>query len=128
MKKTQISIEFISMMMAATVMILIFTVIFSTLYQDNFDDKKRIIANDFGKSIQNEYIIAAGASSGYSRRFFIPDKLEGFDYNIYSNEIQLSINLSNNPQYFHIPKTNGNIKKGVNIIENRNSTICLNCI
>jgi hypothetical protein len=113
--------------MAATAMILIFVVIFSTLYQDNFDDKKRIISNDFGKSIQNEYIIAAGASSGYSRRFTIPNKLEGFDYNISSNDIQLSVSLDNAPLYYQIPKTVGNIKKGINIIENRNSTICLNC-
>jgi hypothetical protein len=128
MKKSQISIEFISMMMAATAMILIFVVIFSTLYQDNFDDKKRIISNDFGKSIQNEYIIAAGASSGYSRRFFIPNTLEGFDYNISSNDVQLSIDLDNVPVYFYIPKTTGSIKKGNNKIENRNGTICLNCI
>ena len=55
------------MVMSGALMVVIFMVTFSELYQDNITDKKRILAEDFGYSIQNEFIMAAEAKSGYKK-------------------------------------------------------------
>ena len=47
------------MIMAATAMVMTFMLVFSGLYQDNFNDKKRILMEDYGYALQNEFILAA---------------------------------------------------------------------
>jgi hypothetical protein len=115
------------MIISATAMIIIFMVIFSELYQDNLRDKKAILAQDFGYSLQNEFMMAAQARSGYSRTFDIPQNLEGFPYDVSIISNVLVINYTDNIFSLPIPEANGIIKKGTNIIANKNNTICINC-
>ncbi len=123
--RAQVSIEFMYMIMAATMMIILFTVIFSEIYQDNLRDKKAIIFEDFGYSIQTEVIMAAEAKPGYMRNFTVPEKLEGFGYEITILNSTLLINYTDNIFEIPIPKTSGNLKKGLNTIINENNSIIL---
>jgi hypothetical protein len=115
-----------SMVMFATLMVIIFMFLFSELYQDNLKDKKRILFEDYGYSIQNEFIMASEARPGYMRSFFIPNNLEGFDFSINIIDTSLLINYTSNTFVLPIPKITGNIKKGSNMIINYNNTIMLN--
>jgi hypothetical protein len=115
------------MIMAATAMILVFMVVFSEVYQDNIRDKKQILAQDFGYSVQNEFIIAVEAKPGYKRMFQIPSTLEGFPFEISNTETTLIINYTDNTLMLPIPEVKGNIRKGPNIMTYDNNTICLNC-
>jgi len=115
------------MVMAATGMIIIFTVIFSELYQDNISDKKRILFEDYGYGLQNEFLMAKQTRPGYTRTFEIPQNLEGFDYQIRIINNVLILNYTVNTFQISIPNVTGNIIKGTNTIINENDTLCLNC-
>ncbi len=115
------------MVMSATVMVIVFMIVFSELYQDNLTEKKQIIMEDFGYSLQNEFVMASESKPGYSRTFNLPYNLEGFDYEIYILSSVLIINYTDGVFPFKIPDTNGTIIKGDNEIQNINHTICLNC-
>ncbi len=82
---------------------------------------------DFGYSVQNEFIMASESKPGYTRTFNLPYDLEGFDYEIYIINSVLIINYSDGVFPFQIPGANGALIKGTNIIKNINRTICLNC-
>ena len=125
--RAQASAEFIFMIMTGTAMILIFTVIFSELYQDNLTDKKNIIMQDFGYSIQNEFLIASQTLPGYTRTFDVPEKLEGFTYEATIIGNVLLINYTINTFAFPIPPVSGELKKGANVLVNENNSLCLNC-
>ncbi|MBN1502430.1 hypothetical protein JW930_02720 [Candidatus Woesearchaeota archaeon] len=107
-------------------MLIVFATIFSDIYQDNLVEKKKILAEDFGYSIQNEFLLAAQSEPGYNRTFIIPDKLEGLQYEIYNIGSALIINYTQGEIGFPIPIVNGSIQKGTNIITNNNNSICLN--
>ena len=115
------------MIISATAMIIVFMVVFSELYQDNLSDKKRIIAEDFGYSLQNEFIIAGETKSGYSREFEIPTTLEGYEYEVYIVNNVLVINYTENVFALPIPEVTGDLKDGINRISHINNTICVNC-
>ncbi|MFH2020349.1 MAG: hypothetical protein ABIJ34_02980 [archaeon] len=125
--RSQASIEFMYMVMVATAMIVVFSYIFSTLYQDNLKEKQRLLFSDFGSSIRQELTIAAAAKQGYAREFDIPAKLEGYSYDIKIIGSTLILNNSYVSYNFYVPKVDGAIKKGNNIITNLNGTLCLNC-
>jgi len=112
------------MVASATFMILIFVVVYSVIYQDNISDKKQILAQDLGFSIQNEFIMAVQVRDGYRRTFLVPDTLEGIKYNIsiIGNALMLA-NITPIP----IPAVVGEIRKGKNTIVKENNTLCLNC-
>ena len=115
------------MVMAATAMVLVFMVMFSELYQDNISDKKRILAEDFGASVQNEIIIATETNPGYIRYFKVPDEIKGYDIKLSIVSSTLIVNYTNAIIPFNIPDVTGQLKTGQNKIENINNTICLNC-
>ncbi|MBN2368323.1 hypothetical protein JXC34_04850 [Candidatus Woesearchaeota archaeon] len=111
----------------ATAMIIVFMVIFSEIYGDNLDDKRRILAEDYGYSLQNEFIVAASTSNGYTRTFDVPETLEGFEYGVEISGASLILNYTYNILVLPIPNVEGNIVKGSNMISNINNTLCLNC-
>lgn len=115
------------MVMISTLMLIVFMSIFSHLYQDNIKDKQRILAEDFGYALYNEFVLASEAKPGYAREFTVPYDLEGFTYNAYITNRVLIINYTQGTIPFNIPQTQGQIVKGKNIIKNINDSICLNC-
>ena len=119
--------EFIFMMMAAVATVMIFMVLFSELYKDNSIEKKRIIAEDYASSLQNEFILAAQSHSGYYRVFSVPENLEGYPYEARISGNYIAMNYSDNIKYLPIPAALGQIQKGTNIIRNQNGSICVNC-
>ena len=126
-KKGQISAEFISVVMSATIMVFVFLVVFSEMHGDNLKEKKEILSRDFIYSIQNEFIVAASAKDGYTRSFEVPYNLEGFDYEIDIDESYVTINYSENILGLPIPDAKGYLVKGNNVITKKNNTICVNC-
>ena len=115
------------MVMMGCLALIVFMVVFSELYQDNMSDRKNILANDFGYSLQKEFLLASRARSGYTRTFVIPDKLEGYTYNVLVLNSTLIVNYTKASFYFSLPNFNGSIRKGSNTIRNVNDSICVNC-
>jgi hypothetical protein len=119
--------EFMFMMMAATLAMIVFMSVFSELYQDNMSDKKRLLAEDFGTMMQNEFLIASQTRDGYFREFDVPAKLEGYSYGISIRNSTLMINYSSGILFFPVPQHTGALIIGTNNISNFNGTICVNC-
>ena len=115
------------MVISATAMVIIFTVIFSELYQDNLRDKKRILFEDYGYALQNEFFMAKQTRPGYTRTFEVPQNLVGFDFQILIINNVLLLNYTDNIFPVSIPNITGYIQKGTNVIINENDTLCLNC-
>ena len=90
-------------------------------------DKRRILAQDYGYALQNEFLIASSAKEGYFREFKIPQRLEGFSYSFQVNNNSLSLNYSDSLVYFALPDHSGQLVVGKNNIQNINGTICVNC-
>ena len=113
--------------MSATAVVIIFMTIYSDMYQDNLTDKRAIVMEDYGYSLQNEFLIADEAKQGYERTFEIPYNLEGFEYDALIINNVLVINFTENMYTFPIPDVQGVLQKGDNKITKKNNTICVNC-
>lgn len=115
------------MMLTASIILVMFISMLSELYGDNMSDKKRIIAEDYGMSLQQEFLLAQSSQPGYIREFEIYPKLEGYTYKASVVNTALIINYTEGMVIYKIPKVNGQLIVGINIIKNVNDTICLNC-
>jgi hypothetical protein len=125
--KAQASVEFMFMIMFATVMIVIFMFLFSEMYQDGLKDKQDALFSDFGASIQRELLIAAYAKEGYTRVLDLPEDLEGYDYDISASNQTLVLNGTYATKTFIVPGSSGQLVKGENTIRIANGSICINC-
>lgn len=113
--------------MISTILLIVFMVVFSQMYQDNINDKERILAEDFGYFLHNEFILASEAKPGYIRKFNMPYNLEGFSYDAYIINTVLIINFTDGEIPYNIPETKGQLILGaINTIQNINNSICLN--
>lgn len=115
------------MIIAATFVVIVFIIVFSTMISNDNIDKKKVIMKDFGYYLQNEFIMASKAKQGYKRSFILPYSVEGVKYNVYINDTLLVIDYFDNFFTLRIPQTNGQPKIGNNIIIHNEDTICLNC-
>ena len=116
--------EFVSMIGIAMLVFFGYMFLFSELFNDNIDEKKHSLATDLAFSLQNEFIMASEVNLGYRREFTVPENLDGYDYDLANTKNVLIVNYT---QPLVIPETVGNITKGINVIENLNGTLCLNC-
>ena len=119
--------EFLMLVGAATVMVFAFSFVFFEMYSDNLARKEEILLRDYGYSLQNEFIVASESRDGYVRTFEVPERLEGFYYNISITNSVLRLQGSKNGFSFLLPSMKGNIVKGSNILTISNTTLCSNC-
>ena len=115
------------MVMAATLALIVFMTVFSQLYQDNMSDRKRLLIEDYGYSLQNEFLIARSAKEGYLREFMVPQKLEGYSFDLKNVNGSLALNYTDAVMYFSLPEHAGQLNIGKNNIRNLNGTLCVNC-
>jgi hypothetical protein len=119
--------EFIFMTGIALVISFILIIIIGERIGINTWEKKEIVLNDYGYYLQNEFIIAAESYPGYRRSFYVYEELENIDFSLNNTKNVLIFNYSKGDLVWLIPETSGHIKKGNNLIQNINGTICINC-
>jgi len=136
-KIAQGSIEFLIL---TGVIVLFLTLFFLAIQEGNaerFNDEKRIYVQNVAFSIQDELNIALKSSNGYMRRFEIPEKILGLDYEAELTENVIYVELTENVIYVKtfdgkhaiaLPITNvtGQIVKGTNLIKKENNTVFIN--
>ena len=79
--------------------------------------------------VKTEIEIAYGVEDGYKRQFFLPDYVNGYDYNATikeGSELLITYRYKNYISFFSANIT-GNITKGYNEISKINNTIYMNC-
>jgi len=114
------------MVISGTLILIIFMTLFSEIYQDNIRTQKIRLFEDFAYGLQAEFILASQVNPGYRREFTLPERLEGFDYEIYISNSMLVVNYSENQYALPIPNVTGYIFKGKNILVNQDNLIMLN--
>lgn len=110
----QLSIEFI--IATAIVMLIVITALIPL--KQMFASKAKREADkaleDLGLNLQAELITAATVKPGYKRIIHLPERINGFDYNITISKYFLSITYENGELSFPIPYVNGTFKKDAN--------------
>jgi hypothetical protein len=125
--KAQMTVEFLAMVAMSMVIAFGYLYIFGDMYRDIQRDKRSLVMQDFGQSLQLELITASQMTAGFKRTIVLPQKLESFSYTVVTQKNTLSIDFEDGEATFLIPSATGNLVIGQNTIENRNGTLCLNC-
>ena len=121
------TVEFLAMVAMSMVIAFGYLYIFGDMYRDIQRDKRSLVMQDFGQSLQLELITASQMTAGFKRTIVLPQKLESFSYDVVTQQNTLSIDFEDGEATFLIPSATGNLVIGENTIENSNGTLCLNC-
>ena len=121
--KSQISLEFLTLIGLALVILICALIIASSNLEMKQDEEEQIAVKDLAMMIQNELYLAAQVRDGYQREIMVPYKVNIWDYTINQTNISLSIQTSNVYYELAIPKIIGNISKGSNIIRNQGGNV-----
>ena len=126
--KAQSIIEFITLIGAAlfffTILILAVNYKISDKRYEDEDLRVRKIALE----IQSELTLAKKATDGYKRTFYIPEKINGDDYELIHDIIsnRVSIRTERIKAAYELVQVNGVLIKGNNNIEKRGGIVYLN--
>lgn len=112
----QVAIEFIFLVAIAFSVSIIFLYAIIDQSVELNDEKEFVAVQDISYKIQDEFIIANDADSGYFRDFELPLLTHVFDYNISVMNNTLIVNTKNKEFVLTIPQIQGQPKKGWNRI------------
>lgn len=126
--KAQSAIEFMILVGFSLTVFLILLIVINDNISDNLRQKKDLEVKQLGISVQDEMNLAAKASDGYKREFFLNDRVSGEEYNINLTEGMVYI-LTKSERHsigLPIPPFDGQIKLGLNKIRKINGKVKLN--
>jgi len=125
-KKSQIAFEFI---MLIGIVFLFFGITSYAIIELSETIRYRAeeeYLKDLGLRLKQEVILASGAQDGYYRRFEIPEKINGNDYNISIEGSFLVIKTKNREYYTRIENFTGFFNKTTNEIRKKEGVIYIN--
>lgn len=102
-------------------------VVYSNIADKN-KEKIDLKINELAFSVRDEINLAASSSEGYHREFNIPMKISDKEYeiNITEGNVYVRTNDGKFATALAVLDTEGNLKKGTNIIKKLNESIILN--
>lgn len=129
-KKSQIAIEFLLLAGTSIFILLLILISMYSLSKGKTDEKTYYELDDFGKSLQQEILLASELEDGYVRTMNIPMTLNGRNFNITTNQTSayngyIKINYEVYEFYYAIPIVNGTFKKGMNTITKQNGVLSI---
>lgn len=124
-KRSQLSIEFIVMVGIAMTLLLLLMLLGNDLLKNTQESQKYTALRDYGYVLQSEILLAAKAEPGYQRVFFVPHKIDGFDYILESTPKSFSIKYKKHVFNFFLPEIDGDIKKGYNMVTTNSTAIII---
>lgn len=124
MDKGQFAMEFIMMMAFAIVVSMLFLSASGGLLAERSEDWRTRELNEIGYLIQDELILAAQVTDGYTREFFLPEKAGRFPYALTSGTSTVTLTSGQTILTFDIPAILGTVHKGtVTISKQGNITV-----
>ena len=125
----QASLEFF-VLVSLLIIILTGVMYFSSSYYYQFNQLQIYSeANKISQSIASEINLALKAGDGYSRIFYIPEKILNaidFEINVTSYRVYVYWNGGSTQSVIYTKSINGTLKKGENWIRNVNGEIYVN--
>ena len=126
LKKGQIAMEFMIMFgFAAFLLILFLSITLSRTIDFNAQRQSSLI-KDLVFGTQKEINLAFESRDGYYHELKLPETLLGIDYSITISDNLLIINSTKEQIDVIVPKPQGNIKKGLNIIKKEGGIVYIN--
>jgi len=124
--KAQIAIEFILLVCVAFVILIVFLTSLRSQAIDLNERKDFVLVKDLAYKVQHEINMAVQVKPGYTRTFFIPEKLDSNDYTMIQTKGKFTVVLKKSEFTVSIPEIKGDIKKGDNTIKNLGGVVYLN--
>lgn len=128
--KGQVSIEFLVLLIMSVFFVLTFVIIVKDLSDQKLQHKALDELDDLGKSLQQEILLSSQLEDGYSRDFYVPEKLYGISFtmnvSVASGTIMyLNFYHDGTELFYAIPYIQGTIMKGTNTITKQNNLIVI---
>lgn len=89
-------------------------------------EKESMLVQDLALKLQEEISLASVVEDGYLRNFSIPATLEYLNYSIMQQNQSITVESKKGIFIVGMPKVNGNITKGNNIIRKEGGVIYIN--
>jgi hypothetical protein len=130
----QIAIEFLMLIGVAFFIVLSLLIMTFSVFESNTKAQAYEEIDDLGMALQQEFLIAAQMEDGYNRRINLPITMNGINYNA-TIGIEGTGNTTNGylllqyeavELYYLIPRTNGSMALGDNILKKNNGTLQIN--
>lgn len=125
-KRGQVAQEYLFITFFFLVFTMVALTIFSIISSQKQTQNKILSISDMGRGIEHELYAAAQVPDGYYREFFIPRNYNGVMLQIDQYEKSFEIGDDKFKEVFPIPRINGNLRIGRNIIEKNAGEVCLN--
>ena len=126
MKKAQSTIQFMFLVGFMLLLLLGFVSYESEKMSNMQEEKEYVLLKDLGYKISSEFNIAATSHQGYTRKFVIPNELDGVDYNLSQQNNIILLDSKKAEYHITVQAFSGNLKKGNNTIKNINDNIIIN--
>ncbi len=126
--KGQSAIEFVILIMAILFLFVGFLYFIQGKVYDTQNEAVTVAVNEIAITIRDEINLAHGSADGYSRQFFLPLNLNGFDYEaeILESSIYVRTQDGKHAVALTVPVVVGNVLIGTNSINKINGTVYLN--
>jgi len=129
--RSQITVEFMLIFSMAFLVFLVLVLIITQYVDESNTQSEKDRMDAFAESIRKNIMLAKNSGSGYEVKVSIPEKLDGYEYDIFADgDILYVKNIqSGNLVYRIIPNVSGNFQKGCNRIykDNKGIYIDQNC-
>ncbi len=124
--KGQVAMEF---MILSGVLLFVFIIMLGIISSNMaYTNKKKVnlYGEDVLTKVQKEINLASRVLDGYSREFYLPQKLgtKNYSISIFNDEVVISTDVED--FWRKIPNVTGNIQKGTNTISKSNGVVYLN--
>ncbi len=88
------------------------------LFNKKIDDTEELKIEDFGRSIQEEIILASEVHEGYERTIELPENVNEIKYNVSLTGNYLIVSYKDGDIAYPLPEVSGSISKGTVTIQN----------
>jgi hypothetical protein len=127
-KHSQGSMEFIILTGVIIFFLTLFFISVNENISSNTKQKQNLAVEEIAETVKNEINLASKSSDGYSRKFRIPDDINGENYNVSITGKMIYVRTSENKKAIAlpVPSLTGQAVKGENIIKKEGGIIYLN--
>ena len=124
--KAQVSAEFFVLVGLALLIAIAFEIASLDQLYDFRVQKENEAVKDLALKLQKEVFLASNVEDGYVRTFIIPDQLDRINYSLTTQNSTITVESKNSLYIVPIPKTIGNISKGIITINKTGGVIYIN--
>lgn len=127
LRKGQYAFEFLVFFSFITLVFTMIIVSYGDTRVDVQEAREKKILDSYGLTLQQEFFLATKVQSGYHRNFTVFNDIEGVRFDVNNTpEDNLIINSTKITLTYPLPDIVGELKKGNNLICNKNGFVYLN--